>query len=183
MGKTTTLVFDGRETNLSFAEVAASLLRQARKSSFIIDLDALYSSNSDVIFGQHRSQVAIHVPDPESNVERELNLIFEADRPVAVIDSLNTMYHMFSPEDSGARGRKLSFAVASLSNFAATNGMAVILTVYKRERLGRPDEGKSISSLSDVTASVEIQGSLLRVTCERGAAWPGGVFSTRIPLL
>jgi len=64
---------------------------------------------------------------------------------------------------------------------ARTNGKAVILSMYRREGFARWGTVRSISGLSDLTASVEARGRELLIRLERGPGWEGGVFSTRIP--
>ncbi|HLQ06793.1 MAG TPA: hypothetical protein VK126_03485 [Nitrososphaerales archaeon] len=185
MGKTATFVVESRQANLEFARTIVALLAKAETPCAVFDLDAFYSSNADRIFKPLTGDVAhstvIRVPEPASDVEGELARLFEVRPPVVIIDSLNSLYHLLSIEDGSARSRKLNFAVASLSYLARTNAKAVVLTMYRREALLGSGSGRSISSLSDVTASVEVRGPELRVVCERGTAWAGGRFSTRSP--
>jgi hypothetical protein len=185
MGRTTTFVLESRQANLEFARTIVALLAKAETPCAVFDLDAFYSSNADRIFKPLTGDVAhstvIRVPEPGSEVEGELARLFEVRPPVLIIDSLNSLYHLLSVEDGSARSRKLNFAVASLSYLARTNAKAVVLTMYRREGLQGSGSGRSISSLSDVTASVEVRGPELQVVCERGTAWAGGRFSTRSP--
>lgn len=179
------MVSDGRGASLLFAKLVMSALSMSGDSSLVLDLDALYSSNADFIFGKlpapYVNATSIRVPDPESSVENELKLAFFSDATVLIIDSLNTLRGMLSPENGAARSRKLSFGVASLSHLAESSKKAVILTMYRRDRLGHSAEGRSMSSFSDATASVEAGEETLSVKSVRGALWPGGEFSTRIP--
>lgn len=178
------MLSDERETNLSFAKAAVALLSRGEGAIFILDFDAMYSSNSDRIFGEpskaHAAQAEIRVPDPESPVERELEAAFATEPTVLIVDSLNTLHHALSQEDGTSRSRKLSFSVASLSYFAKSSKSTVILSMYVRERLGKHPVGRSMSKLSDATAYVQVKGPTLSMTCERGTLWPGGVFSIRI---
>jgi hypothetical protein len=98
-----------------------------------------------------------------------------------IVDSLNSIYHLISREDGSSRGRKLRFAISSLTYLARTNAKAVILSMYRREGFGHRGTGTSISGLSDITASVDARRRELLVRVERGPGWEGGVFSTRIP--
>ena len=184
-GKTTTLLLDERNANQSFARVAMALLARTGNTCTIFDLDALYSSNSDQILGPlpvtSNRLTTILVPDPDSSIERELPRVFATSSGVIIIDSLNTLHHLLSSEDGSTRSRKLSFAVASLSYIAKAGRKAVIFTMYRREGFGRVGAGRSISSLSDVAASVEVRASELSIKRERGTAWPDGRFSIRIP--
>jgi hypothetical protein len=183
VGRTTTFLLDGRESNLGFARTMMGLLGE--DACAILDLDAFYSSNADAILPSATARSAassvIRVPGPGAGIEGEFSKIFEARQKVVVIDSLNSLYHLLSQEDGSARSRKLTFAVASLSYFARTNGKAVILSIYRREGFSRSATGRSISSLSDATASVAVNDGELTARIERGTAWPGGRFSSRIP--
>jgi hypothetical protein len=185
IGRTTTFLLEGRQTNLEFARTITGFLAQTNDACTIMDLDAFYSSNADRILlplnQESAKSTTIRVPEPGSDIEVEFSRLFEAQQKLVVIDSLNSLYHLISMEDGSSRTRKLTFAVASLSYFARTNGKAVILMMYRREGFNRTGTGRSISSLSDVTASVEIRGQELTVRVERGHAWPGGSFLTRIP--
>jgi hypothetical protein len=184
-GRTATFLLEGRQTNLDFARTMMGFLEQLGGSCAILDLDAFYSSNSDLILSPLGAAAArssiIHVPEPGSDIEVDFSRLFEAQQRVVIVDSLNSLYHLVSMEDGSSRSRKLTFAVASLSYLARTNAKAVVLTMYRREGFSRSGTGRSISSLSDLTASVDIRGSELTVRSERGSAWPGGRFSTRIP--
>jgi len=184
-GKTATFVLEGRQANLVFARTIIGLLAHENEGCAILDLDAFYSSSSLTIFSHlapaEAQATTIRVPEPGSDVEEELSRIFAARQSVMIIDSLNSLYHLISTEDGKSKSRKLSFAVAGLSYFARTNGKAVILTMYRRERLARSGTTRSISNLSDLTASVDVSESELTAKSDRGPAWPGGKFSIRIP--
>jgi len=185
IGRTTTFLLEGRQTNLQFARTIAGFLSQTNDTCVIMDLDALYSSNADLILSPLNEESAksavVRVPDPGADIEAEFSWLFEARQRFVIIDSLNSFYHLISMEDGSSRSRKLAFAVASLAYLARTNGKAVILTMYRREGFNRAGTGRSITSFSDVTASVEIRDHELIVRAERGHAWPGGRFLTRIP--
>jgi len=184
-GRTTTFLIESRQANLSFARVFMGLLVQAETACAVVDLDAFYSSNSDLIFlspgSPFAEQAIISVPAPGANLEREFSSLFEVEQRVVVIDSLNTLYHLISQEDGSSRSRKLAFAIASLSYLARTNEKAVILSMYRREGFSRGGTGRSISSLTDGTVSVDIRGQEMILRNERGTGWPGGRLSIRIP--
>jgi len=185
IGRTTTFLLEGRQANLAFASMMGGFLSLARSPSTILDFDAFYSSNSDRIFSSMDTATAkattIRVPEPGSDIELELSNLFEAQQKVIIIDSLNSLYHLISLEDGSSRSRKLTFALAGLSYLARTGEKAVLLSMYRRERFYRSGTGRSISNLSDATASVELRDGELKVRSERGPAWPGGTFSSRIP--
>jgi len=184
-GRTATFLLESRGANLSFARAIISLLAQAGDGCAVVDLDAFYSSNSDRIFttlAQATSTaMAIRVPEPGADVEGDFSTIFEAPQRAVIIDSLNSFYHLVSQEDGSSRSRKLMFAVASLSYYARANGKIVIFSMYRREGFTRRGTSRSISSLSDITASVNIRGDEVVFRSERGSGWPGEKFSIRIP--
>jgi hypothetical protein len=184
-GKTATLVVPGRSANLAFGRAAVSLLARSGDTCAVLDLDALYSSNSDKIFSRlpvkWKESATIQVPEPGSRIEVELPRAFATDTTVLIVDSLNTLNHLLAADDGSSRSRKLSFTAAGLSYIARTGKKAVLFTMYRREGFGRLGGNRSISGLSDVTASVEPRGSELSFNCERGVAWPGGKTSIRIP--
>lgn len=183
-GKTTTFLVESRQANLSFARIIASLTTMTRSGCAIFDIDALYSSNSSEILSALPSNAAksthIYILEPGSSVETELPRLFMAESGVFVVNSLNTLYHLFSSSGVSSGSRKLAFVVASLSYLARTNGKAVIFTMYRREKTMRTGGSRSISDLSDVTVSVEATGSELLMKCERGRAWSEGRFSLSI---
>jgi hypothetical protein len=185
IGKTSTFVLEDRRANLGFARAVMMLLARNAIAPAIVDLDALYSSNSDQVFAPNgiptSKETIIRVPEPGADIEGEFSTLFETQRNVIIIDSLNSFYHLISLDDGSSRGRKLTFAVASLSYFAKTNSRAVILTMYRREGFTRGGTGRSISALSELTASVDITGEKLTIRTERGLGWPSGTFSTQIP--
>lgn len=184
VGKTSTFLLASRQDNLTFARAVVGLLGAEGPSCTVMDLDAFYSSHADTILAPFSLQAdswELMVPSPGSDIESELSRLFTVTSGGVVLDSLNTLYHLFSLEDGSSRGRRLAFALASLSYMARTNSKAVILCMYRREGFGRPGTTRAISGLSDITASVEVQGPELFVRTERGSAWPGGAFSTRIP--
>lgn len=184
-GKTTTFVLEGREANLSFATAVAGLLAQDHRPCAVLDLDALYSSNSDRIFSLMDATTAgsteLRVPRPGLDVEHEFSRLFDTRQRVVIIDSLNSLYHLVSLEDGSSRSRKFSFALMSLSYMARTNGKAVILSMYRRAGLNRAGTERSISTISEATVAVDVRGENLDMTVGRGTVWPGGVLSIRSP--
>jgi hypothetical protein len=184
-GRTTTFLMEDRQTNLEFARTIMGILSQTGDGSAIIDLDAFYSSNSDQIFRlldpPATKASSIRVPEPGAEIERELSALFGVQQNTIIIDSLNSLYHLISPENTSLRGRKLTLAIASLSYFARTNARAVLLTMYRREGFTHGGTSRSISSISDATMSVDIIGQELTLRSERGSVWSGGKFSIRIP--
>ena len=182
-GRTATFLLEDRLANLDFARSVVNLLAETPDSAQILDLDALYASNADRIFRSldSPSAVTLRVPEPGADIEEELAAMFEGNQGIIIIDSLNSFYHLISQEDGSSRSRKLNFAIGALGYLARTNAKAVLLSMYKREGFTRWGTGRSISGLSDVTASVDIKGQDLYIRAERGPGWKGGPFSIRIP--
>jgi len=184
-GKTATFLVDGRRANLSFVRCVTSVTTLAARGFAIFDIDAFFASNSDEILSTLPPSAAkstrIYLPEPGSSVETELPRLFRTESEVFMVESLNTLYHLFSPSGTSSRSRKLAFAVASLSYLARTTGKAGLFMMYKREKILRAGGGGSISDLSDTTISVETAGPELLMKCERGTAWPEGEFSLRLP--
>ena len=180
------MILDDRDSNLALATVTADFLSSTGDRAGVLDLDSLYSSNSDTVFKRarppHEGSITIHTPSSETRMEEELLTVFDDGLDVIVIDSLNTLYHALSSNEGASRSRTLSYAVASLSAFAESNGSAVVLTMYRREKLGESGKGRPMSDLSDATVRVTYsRGSPISFICLRGSLWPGGTFSTRIP--
>ena len=182
-GRTATFLLEDRLANLNFARSVISLLAQTPDAAEILDLDAFYASNADHIFKSLGSPatVTLTVPAPGADIEEELAAMFEGDQRVVIVDSLNSLYHLLSQEDGSSRNRKLNFAIAALAYVARTDAKAVLLSMYRREGFTRWGTGRSISGLSDITASVDTRGQELLIRAERGPSWEGGAFSTRIP--
>jgi len=182
-GRTATFLLDDRLANLDFACSVIGLLARTQDAVEILDLDAFYASNANHIFKSLTSPatVTLRVPEPGADIEEEFAAAFEGNQGIVIVDSLNSFYHLISQENGSSRGRKLNFAIASLTYLARTNTKAVILSMYRREGFTRWGTGRSISGLSDITASVDTRGQDLYIRAERGPGWEGGVFSTRIP--
>jgi hypothetical protein len=183
-GKTVTFLVESRRANLLFARSIVSLTAMTRSGCAIFDIDAFYSSNSNEILSvlppNAANMTRVYVLEAGSSVETELPRLFTAESGVFIVDSLNTLYHLFSSSGVSSRSRKLAFVVASLSYLARTSGNAVLFTMYRREKTMRTGGSRSISDLSDTTISVEATDSRLLMKCERGTAWPERWFSLGI---
>jgi len=182
-GRTATFLLQDRQANLDFGRTIIDLLERTGDTAMILDLDAFYASNADQIFRSLGSPttVSLSVPEPGADIEEEFAAVFEDGQGVVIIDSLNSFYHLISQEDGSSRSKKMNFAIAALAYFARTNAKAVVLSMYRREGFTRWGTSRSISGLSDITASVDTRNQGLFIRTERGSAWEGGVFSTRIP--
>jgi len=183
IGRTATFLLENRLANLDFARTVIGLLAQTQDTSEILDLDAFYASNADYIFGTTGSPTIakLRVPEPGSDIEKEFASIFEGDQKVVIIDSLNSLFHLISLDDGSSRSRKLNFAISVLATLARTSAKAVMFSMYRREGFAHWRTGRSISALSDITATVDTKGQELLIRAERGPGWEGGVFSNRIP--
>ena len=108
------------------------------------------------------------LPKPGSAIGQNISGLFDLQRGMVVIDSLNTLHHLLSRS-----GRGLSFITSALSVFCRANGSMVLMTMYKRE--GSPEaEGRgSLSELSDLELYARVEGDNLVMRCKRGKAWPG----------
>jgi len=183
-GKAATFLVESRQANLLFARSVLSLIAMTGSGCTIFDIDAFYSSNSNEILSALPSNAVksthVYIPEPRSSVETEFPRLFMAKSGVFIVNSLNTLHHLFSSSGVSSRSRKLAFAMASLSYLARTNEKTVLCTMYKREKTMRTGGGRSISDLSDMTVSVEATSSELLMKCERGTAWPERRFSLSI---
>jgi len=185
-GHTTTFLVDGRRTNLALARTLVSHFAKGKVPCAVLDIDALYSSGSDYIFGHIAEDEArttrLLVPDPGCSMGAEIADMLASDpKRSLVIDSLNSLYHLLPDGGRGSRNMGLAFAVGLLSYSARTEKRAVILTMYRRERVARFGRGKQISDLSDLAVSVSVREDALALRCERGSAWPGRSLSVPIP--
>jgi hypothetical protein len=185
-GHTTTFLVDTRGTNLALARTLVCHFARSNVPYTVLDIDALYSSGSDLIFGHIAEEEArtarLFVPQPGFALEAEIATLLGSDPERSlIVDSLNSLYHLLSGGGRGSRNMGLAFAVALLSYAARTEKRAVILTMYQREGGARFGNRKSISSLSDITVSASVQGHTLALKCERGSAWPGRGLSVPIP--
>jgi hypothetical protein len=184
-GKAVTFLVDGRRDSVALITGLVAAAASAAEGCAVFDADAAVSSGADDVLAaltpEQSGSVRIVVPEPGSAVEAELSRFFMNGSGVLVVESLSTLYHLFSTSDRDSRSRKAAFAVAGLSWLARTGGKAAALIVYRRERVIRAREGGSMSDLADATVSVEpVRGGVL-LRCERGTLWPGGSFLLNIP--
>lgn len=183
-GKSTTFIVSDRVSGLAFAKSIAALISASGQTCSILDLDAFYASNADVIFAPRSpdpGKVAIKILGPTTRFEDEFPRIFSAAPAITIIDTLNTLYHLMSSDEGAYRSRKFSLAVASLSFLARESGGVVMLTMYRREPLGRRGQGKTMAGYSDLAVAVQATASEITLLAERGSAWPDGSLSIRIP--
>jgi hypothetical protein len=185
-GHTSTFLVDDRNTNLALARSLFSIMARTGHLITVLDVDALYSSNSEYILSQLPAEgvrsTELLIPEPDSDLAEDIAafLCSDPDR-VLIIDSLNSVYHLLAYAGRGSRNRNLGFVMAMLSYTARIERRTILLTMYRRERPTRFGHVKSISDLSDLTVSVRMKGDSLALRCDRGNAWPGRGFSILIP--
>jgi len=177
IGKTATFILDERRTNLDFARSVMVYVAEAGLSCTVFDLDALYSSNSEILFSNLPQSwidsMEIIVPDLRITMDDAFPQIISRSSEVIIIDSLNTLYHLLGADEGASKSRVLYFLISALSYLASSGKKIVILTMYKREGFGRSGS-KSISSFSSVTSAVQAKGEGLFARTVKGVAWPGG---------
>jgi hypothetical protein len=178
-GHTTTFLVRERQTNLTFARSMLSILVRKRRPCAVLDIDALYSSNSDYVSGllseEEAHFIEIVVPRPGSDTTAEIaDLLGSGPDRVLIIDSLNSLYHFLSTDGRSSKNRNLTFVLALFSSIARTERRTVFLTMYQREKSINLRREKPISHLSDFTVVVSTSNGALSLKCERGSVWPGG---------
>ena len=178
-GYTTTFLVKERWTNLTFARSVLATLIWKRRPCTILDIDALYSSNSDYVFGllseEETRSIEIVVPRPGSDTMAEIaDLLGSSPDRALIIDSLNSLYHLLSTNGHSSKNRNLAFVLALLSFVARTEKKAVFFTMYQRDKSINLRREKPISHLSDFTVVVSAKKGALSLKCERGSVWPGG---------
>jgi hypothetical protein len=176
---------DERRTNVTFARAILHYLTRNGCRCIVLDIDTLYSSNSDYILSpmseRQARAVEVLVPDPECDLEFDItNLVSSEPDKTIIIDSLNSMYHLLAARGQSYRGRKLAFIMACFSYLARAEKKAVIITMYRRENITRLDRGRQMSGLSDQLFLVDPGDQTLVLRCDRGDYSPH-IFS--LPIL
>ena len=184
-GKVVTFLVSSRDANLSLIRGISLIGAAVAHDCTILDVDAFYSSHSDeILSGLPQSivkQTSIYVPEPGSNIENEILALLKSSSKLFVIESLNTLYHLFGSSGASSRSRRLSFILFTLSYLAKTSDRIGFLIMYEQERLARFSGKKTISNFADITISVEVIGSKLLMECVRGLTWPDGKFDFTFP--
>jgi len=184
-GKTITFLVNDRQTNLSLMKGMTAAAMATARGCTIFDIDAFFSSNSDEILARFPSEISksvcIYVPDPLSNTESEFSRVFKTNSEVIIVQSLNTLYHLFQGSAIGSRTRKVAFAMICLSHFAQAGRKIVMVVMYGRDKVIKIGGGGSISDFSDATISVEEVRHGLSLKCARGELWPEGEFYLKLP--
>lgn len=168
-GGVVTLLVEGRAANRSLGRQLVRYAVRKKLSCTIFDVDALYSSNSDYIFGSladdEARSVEVLIPLAGSDLTSEIAEVVSADRSgVLIIDSFNSIYHLLTTMGRSPRSRNLAFALAFLSYLARNDGRTVFITKYIRSVEGRV----SAYDTTDRMASVTLKGGVLSM--EEGSA-------------
>ena len=185
-GKVVTFLVSNRDANLSLVRGISALSAAVAYNCTILDVDAFCSSHSDEIFsGLPQSVIKkthIIVPEPGSSIETEILLLLRrGNSNFFVIESLNTLYHLFGSSGASSKSRRLSFILFTLSYLTKTSNKMGFLIMYDQERLTRSSRNRSISDFADITLSVQVIGSKLMMECLRGLTWPSGRFALTFP--
>ena len=179
-GKATAFRLSDRQTNLRFGAALLRLLAAEGLGARLLDMDAFYSSNADIITrGIPPERLAAFdfvVPEPGSDMEAALAATFRtADKPV-IVDSANTVYQFLSTGNPRAATRKFGFFVSALSSWARTNGRPAFASIYDRRPAIRRRQSRSLADVFDNSVSLTTKPEGLSFRCERGSAWRGGGF-------
>ncbi len=183
-GRTIAFLVNDRQTNLSLMKGMTAAATTAARGCTVLDIDAFFSSNSYEILAclppAAAKSVCIHVPDTFANTESEFSKVFKTDSEVIMVQSLNTLYHLFQSSGVGSRTRKVAFAMICLAYFAKASGKVVMVIMYGRDKVMKIGGGGSISDFADATVLVEDSRHGLSLKCGRGMLWPEGEFHLRL---
>lgn len=175
-GKTAIFLLHDRSSNLDLASAILPPLAEGKEGCSILDLDAFYSSNIDVVAAGvsagRMGRVELRVPEAGSNIELTLaDLFLDASSRPLIIDSVNTLYQLLAAENPRPSSRKFAFLAAAMSSWARANGRTVISSTYERRTATRKKTARSLYEMFDVVISVSRQARGLAMRCERGNAW------------
>jgi hypothetical protein len=171
VGRTVTFLVDNRKTNSALARCLVTRLVRKNYAFAVLDVDALYASNSEYIFGSlpedGSQRVDLLIPETGSDLKDEIGTLLAADsHRILIFDSLNSVFHLLPAEGHGSRNRNLVFAMSLLSYLSRVDGRTILFTMYER---GSKFGGKNpISGLSDVTIDVSLGGDVLTLKDKRG---------------
>lgn len=161
---------------MNLASAILPSLAEGKEGCSILDLDALYSSNIDVVGARVSSgrlgRIELRVPEAGSNIERTLADIFldASSRPL-IIDSTNTLYQLLASQNPRPSSRKFAFLAAAMSSWARANARMVLSSTYERRTATRKKTARSLYEMFDIVISVSRKADGLAMRCERGNAW------------
>jgi hypothetical protein len=175
-GKVVTLLVDGRMTNKTLARGLILNATHRRRFCTVLDIDGLYSSNSDFIFGplseEEANTVELLVPEPGSDLRVETAQALSLCRSqVVIVDSLNSLFHLLPARGRGWRSRNLAFVLAFFSYLARTGGKTVIITKYRRAVEGKVP----VTDRSDYLFSVTLNENIMSLKEEKTTAVPASL--------
>ncbi len=180
-GKTTAFRINDRLANLKFGAAMLRLLAGGRQGCRLLDLDAFYSSNLQVLAKgvppDSLTGFDIMLPEPGSDTEAALAATFleGGNRPL-LIDSANSLYQLLSASNPRAATRKFAFFISALSSWAKSNGRPAVASFYDRRPATRRKASRSLADVFDNSVSLSAKPDGLAFRCERGSAWRGSGF-------
>jgi hypothetical protein len=176
-----------RISNLALGRLLLSSLEASGKTCTILDIDAFYSSNSDLLaknvpLGQTEN-VLLYIPEVGAGAEDIVLRLFNERRPDSVIiDNLNSLFHLFSFDGRSSASRKFAFLMDLLSYLARSNNVGVMTTMYERERPVPRRRARSFSGIGDISLTVRHAQGWLTLRCDSCEGWPDGALSFPILL-
>lgn len=181
-GKVAVFLVPDRISNLALGQLFLSSLEAGGKTCTILDIDAFYASNSDLlaksISGGLTENLWLYIPEVGTGAEDiVLHLLKERRSDVIIVDNLNSFFHLFSFDDRNSASRKFTFLMALLSYAAHSNNVSVLTTMYEREKPIPRRRDRSFSELGDVSLTVRHAGGRLTLRCDQCASWPDGTLS------
>lgn len=176
VGKTTVFLLEDRSSNLDLANAILPTLARGKEGCSILDLDAFYSSNIDVIGSRmpagRMERVELRVPEAGANIERVLaDLFLDASIKPLIIDSANTLHQLLASQNPRPSSRKFAFLAAAMSSWARANAGMVLSSTYERGTATHKRSTRSLYETFDVVISVSRKARGLAMRCERGNAW------------
>lgn len=180
-GKTTAFLLIDRPSKLDLARALLPHLAAMGDGCRILDLDAFYSSNLEVVARDvpraSMKRIELIIPEVGSDIEATMAGLFadESDRTL-VIDSTNTLHQLLAHQNPRSSSRDFAFVCAALSSWASSNSRVVLANTYEREPPIRRRIRTPFSRFFDVTVSVSRRVGGLGLACRRGNAWPGKAF-------
>lgn len=133
----------------------------------VLDTDAYFSANMDVLVGDARCPTGLVATLPEGDLEVEsLVTLLTSRTAMLLLDDLNSLYSL-APE--GQSARRLGAFVRMVAYNARVNGSWAVATAYRTD-LGdtRAPNRRSLVSAGDILVDTEIEGGSLKLK------WPNG---------
>ncbi len=178
--KVTVFLVDGRTSHTLFAQFLLNYICVLNKKLLILDTDAFYASNSNLLVTRLSEEclgrVALTIPAGDT-IQTTLTSSVFSSYEFLIIDDLNTIYHLMSTENRSAI-RELTALTRVLSYFCRENDITVILVAYSAgEGLKREASKRSLFHMGDVSVSTKVNNDKIQFTCDYGKAWSDNTFS------